>query len=176
MEPPYEVLDVREGAGYEFRKYMAAKWTSTKMVAPTFDESTGTAFRRLFNYITGKNAGDKKVSMTVPVTMAITKEPTDVQMVMSFYVPHEYQENPPQPTGEGVYTESRDEISVYVRRFGGRAKGEDWFRELDNLRKDLEADGISDEDLDLSTFFAVGYDSPFKLFWRRNEVWIKKSD
>ena len=60
------------------------------------------------------------------------------QVVMSFYLPDKYQENPPEPTGEGVYTESRDEMKVYVRTFGGRAYGKDWTREIDNLKNDLK--------------------------------------
>ena len=57
---------------------------------------------------------------------------------MSFYLPEKYQENPPKPKEEGVYTESREEMEVYVRTFGGRAHGKDWTREIDNLKEDLK--------------------------------------
>ena len=40
----------------------------------------------------------------------------------------------------------------------------------------LSQDGISEDSLDLNSYYAVGYDSPFRLFWRTNEVWIKKKE
>ena len=115
--------------------------------------------------------------MTVPVTMAMksdapVNEAGGMEMIMSFYVPKEYQENPPVPTGEGVYTENREEITVYVRRFGGFAKGQVWKTEVENLRADLAKDGILD--VDPTMYYAVSYDSPIRPIWRTNEVWLKK--
>jgi len=175
-QPEFETLEVREGAPYQLRKYKAAKWTSTSLKGKDFDESTNGLFRKLFRYITGTNATKEKVSMTVPVTMNVSGNTDETQVVMSFYLPEKYQENAPEPTGEGVYTESREEMKVYVRTFGGRAYGKDWTREIDNLKDDLKKDGITEDSLDLNSYYAVGYDSPFRLIWRTNEVWIKKKE
>ena len=40
----------------------------------------------------------------------------------------------------------------------------------------LYQDGITEDSLDLNSYYAVGYDSPFRLIWRTNEVWIKKKE
>ena len=74
-----------------------------------------------------------------------------------------------------MYTETRKEFDAYVRTFGGRAFSKDWKDEYANLKSDLKADGIEEDKLDMNCgFYAVSYDSPFKLFFRRNEVWIKR--
>ena len=173
-KPEFEALEVKKGAGYELRKYKQAYWTSTAVKASDFDKSTSTAFRRLFQYIRGANEPENKVSMTVPVTMAIKSDTADgeTEMVMSFYLPKKHQQSPPAPTEAGVYTEHRDELTVFVRQFGGFAKGKDWFRESASLREDLKRDGVTD--VDRSVFYAVAYNSPFRRFWRTNEVWIRK--
>lgn len=175
-EPQFEACELPENAKYEMRKYPAAKWTSTSVKAPSMDQTTSPAFRRLFNYIRGENDSKNKISMTVPVTMAVSNAGSsdqDTEMVMSFYIPENFQDNPPAPSGEGVFTESRDKMTVYVRRFSGRPKETEWVREFKQLCLDLEEAGI--KDVDVSTFYAVGYDSPIKLFNRRNEVWVKAS-
>jgi len=175
-EPAFEVLEEKVGnTNYQLRRYKAAKWTSTGLKVKDFDDSTKGLFRKLFRYITGSNTSNEKVSMTIPVTMNISEQTNETQVVMSFYLPEKYQDSPPEPTGEGVYTESRDEMDVYVRTFGGRAHGKEWTREIDNLKSDLKKDGVTDESLNLESYYAVGYDSPFRIFNRRNEVWIKKN-
>ena len=63
---------------------------------------------------------------------------------------------------------------IVHRTFGGFANGNEWQTEASKLHGLLNADGISDSDLNLDLFYAVGYDSPMRFFKRRNEVWILK--
>ena len=79
-QPEYETLEVREGAPYQLRKYKAAKWTSTSLKGENFDKSTNGLFRKLFKYITGTNASQEKVSMTVPVTMNVSGNTDETQV------------------------------------------------------------------------------------------------
>lgn len=178
--PEYDVVDnpVKD-AGYEIRKYKQAKWTSTEVSTPAIEMSGSTGFRRLFNYITGKNESGNNISMTAPVTIAVSNRDdafSNMRTVVSFYVPSTHQDLPPAPTDENVFTEEREEITVYVKTFGGYAKSKDWYEQVGKLRQELTRDGVKKEELDTNMFYAVGYDSPFRFIWRRNEVWIKRAE
>jgi len=175
-QPEFETLEANEK--YELRRYKTANWTSTTSKAETMEKGKSPGFSKLFKYITGMNEGNNKISMTIPVTMAVKEIDDEMEVTMSFFVPKKFQSETPAPTGDGVYTETRKEFDAYVRTFGGKAYSKDWKNEFANLKSDLKADGIDENQFDMNSgFYAVSYDSPFKLFFRHNEVWIKrKSD
>ena len=61
---------------------------------------------------------EKTVDMTIPVTIKV--EPgegpnCESSFTMSFYLPVEYQENPPKPTNPALFVEERPELTVYVQ-------------------------------------------------------------
>lgn len=176
--PEYEVIEnPNKGATYEIRKYKQAKWTSTEVSTPALDDGPSMGFRRLFKYITGQNESNNNISMTVPVTIAVNNREnalSNMRTIVSFFVPPSHQDSPPAPTSDQVYTEEREELTVYVKTFGGYAKSKDWYNQVAELRQDVIKDGCKKEDLDPNMFYAVSYDSPYRFIWRRNEVWIKK--
>merc|ERR1719391_1383623 len=105
-EAPYEVL--LEFDGFEMRKYPAIKWISTDAqdVMPHDGPEHSKAFYRLFHYIDGSNQASSKIPMTAPVTMRITpgEGPNcESNFTMSFFIPSDFQESPPQPTDKEVY-------------------------------------------------------------------------
>ena len=59
-EANYEV--VKQNKVYEIRKY------SDRLAIETTTSNQGSSFRKLFNYISGKNENKEKISMTTPVT------------------------------------------------------------------------------------------------------------
>ena len=59
-EEKYEV--VQKNNIYEVRKY------SDRLAVETFESNQNSGFRKLFNYISGNNKTNKKISMTTPVT------------------------------------------------------------------------------------------------------------
>ena len=59
------------------------------------------------------------------------------------------------------------------RSFGGFADDDRWVKEATNLAAALEKDQKSD--FIQAYYYTAGYDSPFKLFNRTNEVWFVKS-
>lgn len=60
-------------------------------------------------------------------------------------------------------------IHTSDRVFGGFATDIDAFENVNELKKDLQAAGKL---FDGTRFEAAGYDSPWTLFDRHNEVWI----
>ncbi len=90
-----------------------------------YDESTlisvdaddsNSAFRILFNYISGKNEQSKKISMTAPV---ISQQDGDI-MHMSFILPKDHDsENTPAPMEEGVIVHDVGPRKIATVKFYG---------------------------------------------------------
>lgn len=64
-------------------------------------------------------------------------------------------------------------VCVCGRTFGGFANSQNTRDELLNLIESLKRDGMSFKE---APYYRVGYDSPFKLVNRRNEVWLIRED
>ena len=89
----------------------------------------------------------------------------------SFAAPFSYQSDPPQPSSELVYITHTAARTVAVRSFPGYVKG--WFQTIVPETTALLAalDGADVEVASKNPTIA-GYDSPFHIFNRRNEIWI----
>ena len=161
----------------EVRNYSPALWSSTKVLGVNFDEAVSTGFDRLFDYISGANEAQKSIEMTAPVLVKV--EPgagpnCNTTFTVSFFVPFEYQppnSPPPAPTSQDVFTQTIDAQKVAVKSFGGMSKGDVVIAEAAALENEVskaadltEADGES--------WWFAGYDPPFRLSNRHNEVWI----
>ena len=169
--PPYTVVESKEG--YELRRYEASMWTSARMEKQenvTDEKMNSNAFWSLFNYISGKtNVEKQKVSMTAPVL--VKNEPEDIGMKMSFYLPKENQEAPPQPSESHVATDAWPVTDFYVRQFSPpNSKIEHFLTNKEDMVKAMERDGLKLKDK--FEWMRAGYDPPFKIANRRSEVWI----
>ncbi|KAH3827998.1 heme-binding protein 2-like [Dreissena polymorpha] len=170
--PPYTVVDSRDG--YEERKYVAAKWVSTTVESMTRQSAVSTAFQRLFNYISGENDLKTKVDMTAPVATRIVPGAgpnCESTFTVSFYIPPKHQKSAPAPTRNGVFIESFPQMTVYASGFGGFADDGHWVEHARELSEKLKQKNIHRE-----FYFTAGYDSPFKMSNRLNEVWFVKKD
>ncbi|XP_037776658.1 heme-binding protein 2-like [Penaeus monodon] len=170
---PYTVVNSAEA--YEERVYPAQKWITTSILSISHDEATSITFYRLFDYIDGQNEEGMKIDMTAPVTtLVIPGEGPNCEnnFTESFYIPSAHQANPPKPTNPDVYIEERPELHVFSRKFHGFANDEDWIINAAQLHDDLVAAG--EEGVDFQTYYTVGYDSPFVIVDRDNEVWFMK--
>ncbi|XP_071801746.1 heme-binding protein 2-like [Asterias amurensis] len=137
-------------------------------------ESRGMFFK-LFNYISGENDKKQKIDMTVPVLKKITPGAgpfCETTTDMSFYVTKEFQGSPPTPSAEDVHVTHLPAQRVVVRTFDGytsEAKDLEQARILAELTKDKF-------ELEQSYFFTAGYNSPWRVTGRRNEVWFVIKD
>ncbi|XP_075059234.1 heme-binding protein 2 isoform X2 [Mixophyes fleayi] len=172
QSPKWTAMET-QSSDYEMRQYEPAKWVSTEVTSmKDWDSAVSTGFMRLFNYIQGNNAKNVKVEMTAPVTTYI--EPgagpsCESTMTISFYIPPEHQDDPPQPSESSVFVTERPQTTVYVRSFGGYANSEKNQEQISQLSERLKQDGkLFNEDV----YYTAGYDSPFKPLNRHNEVWL----
>ena len=77
-EAKYEVVDKNEI--YEIRKY------SDRLAVETSRAGIDSNFRKLFNYISGRNDAQEKIAMTTPVTQV----EKNGNMTMQFYLPSKF--------------------------------------------------------------------------------------
>ncbi|CAJ1078404.1 heme-binding protein 2-like [Xyrichtys novacula] len=176
LQNPKFTAAEKQGQDYEIRTYHATKWVSTTLKGMQMDPALSAGFRRLFSYIQGNNKNKVKVEMTAPVSGRVDPgagPACESQFTVSFYIPEEHQENPPEPSDPEVFVEHRKEFTAYVRTYGGFSNENTKQQELLKLLESLQRDGVPYID---HPYYVCGYDSPFKLTNRRNEVWVLKKE
>jgi hypothetical protein len=154
---------IRKEDDFEIRQYpstMTAKVTST---TKSYQDLGYSGFRKLANYIFGGNEDKMKIAMTSPVHMEIG----DSLSSMSFIMPSTFsREDLPRPDNQDIIIEMSKPEIVAVLEFGGFANTENINKYRSILEKLLIDKGISY----YGNFKLLGYNPPFQLFGRRNEV------
>ena len=158
-EAKYEV--VQKNNIYEVRKY------SDRLAVETFESNQNSGFRKLFNYISGNNKINKKISMTTPVT----RTEKNGNMTMQFYLPSQFnQESAPDPSNNEVKLVNVEGGYYAVIRYSGRASDKNFIKYKEILQNELVKNNISI----ISQPIRATYDSPFTLpMNRRNEAMFK---
>ncbi len=158
-EPNYEIIDKNEI--YEVRKY------SDRLAVEAMTSGIGSNFRKLFNYISGKNDTQEKIKMTTPVTQV----EKNGNMSMQFYLPSKFNsENVPNPSRKDVKIVTIEGGYYAVLRYSGRASDRNFLKHKEILEKELQKNSISI----ISPPIRATYDSPFTLpMNRRNEAMFK---
>ena len=158
-EANYEIIEKNEI--YEIRKY------SDRLAVETVTSGSENNFRKLFNYISGKNEKNEKIKMTTPVTQ-IEK---NGNLSMQFYLPSKFNSsNVPIPSREDVTIITVAGGYYAVLRYSGRASEKNFIKHKEILEKELKENNISIEGLPIR----ATYDSPFTLpMNRRNEAMFK---
>ncbi|XP_010777614.1 heme-binding protein 2 isoform X2 [Notothenia coriiceps] len=157
--------------GYEVRDYGNVTWVWTEEKSYFMDFAIYPLFRRLFNYIR-----DFGIEMTAPVIINIAEDKSSFSIfgmkkntyTMSFLMPAEHQANPPRPNDRKVKIGHMDAMKVYVRSYKGLMSSFLYKGEADALSSDLDSAGANYEK---DHNYAVGYNSPKKMFDSYNEVW-----
>ncbi|MGB1103489.1 MAG: SOUL family heme-binding protein [Crocinitomicaceae bacterium] len=159
----YELIE--ELDGIEIRKYAPATFSFVQLNVDSYNQGSSLGFRKLAGYIFGGNEEQKKIAMTSPVEMEM-----DSFMVIKFMVPSKYKmEDLPRPNNEEIKFVQEPERYVAAIRFSGFANDSKIELYHNQLQIVLSERGIKHE----KTMSFLGYNSPFDLFNRRNEVIVE---
>lgn len=181
---PYTVLKSDESLKIEVRNYESLILVSTDMSG----DSRNSAFRKLFNYISGENEGATEIAMTAPVIMDdkkdSRKEGTKIPMTapvfmdenenvstMSFVMPKDFTlETTPKPTNPDVRVSDLKNHKVATIQFSGTLSDNNVKTHTKILKE-----WISENDYTANGEpVKAGYNAPFTLpMMRRNEILIE---
>lgn len=168
--PHFDLLAVFDKV--EKRVYAEGKWASTLVQDVTYDKAVTAGFYRLFDYISGANVEKKKIEMTAPVKVEVTPSQGPFcksTFKVSFFVPYALQDSAPEPSSPDVFIETMEETTFYVSSYGGWSSETKVLDAAERMIDTLEAKSLQ---FNATTFYSAGYDSPFRLTHRHNEVWI----
>jgi len=162
----YEVI--KKYDNFEIRQYKPALFSSVTLNVNTYKESSNQGFRILAGYIFGANERNENIPMTTPVAMEI-----DSNAKMMFMVPSAYQEdNLPKPDNQNIIFEKQDAKIMAVVRFSGWANDE----KIEKY-KSILATALGEKSINFKNkFIYLGYNPPYELINRRNEVAVELID
>lgn len=175
-EAEYDV--VRQDGDFELRDY-APQIVAEVLVNGSFSRAGNSAFRPLFNYISGDNVAQTKIAMTAPVSQTANSQ--DIAMtspvgqrasgddwVISFMMPAEFtMDTIPIPTNPAVTLREIPAHRMAVIRYSGRWTEQRYQAQLEALQAWATAKGLTAEG---EPVFAR-YNGPFTpWFMRRNEI------
>lgn len=150
---------------FEVRKYESAIFSSVRLNANSYKETSGIGFGILAGYIFGDNATKEKIAMTSPVTMEISDSSK-----MSFMVPKGMDlDKLPKPNNKKIVFETQNEKIVAAIQFDGWANDEKI-----EFYKSILIEELKKQNLDhYNKFSYLGYNPPFEVVDRRNEVVVE---
>ncbi|MFM2135423.1 MAG: hypothetical protein RL021_823 [Bacteroidota bacterium] len=157
----YTVLHNEEE--FEIRFYPEAIGASVVDTDTSWRGHANGNFRRLAGYIFGGNQEGKSIAMTAPVHM----EQSETGSRMSFVMPSAMEmEQLPKPNDNSIVISKMPADTVAALRFGGFASENVIREKSEELLRLLKAKGIPV----VSPVRYLGYNPPFQLVNRRNEV------
>lgn len=162
----YQVLKTYDK--FEVRKYDAALFSSVKMNKKGYKENSSEGFRILAGYIFGDNETNEKIAMTTPVAMELG----DTTKMM-FMVPKNYDlDNLPNPKNKKIVFEKQAQKIMAAIRFDGWANDNKIEQYKNMLTQELAKEHIPHH----NKFIFLGYNPPFEMTNRRNEVIVELID
>jgi hypothetical protein len=150
---------------FEIRKYDAALFSSVKLNKKGYKESSSEGFGILAGYIFGDNQTNEKIAMTSPVVMELGDSSK-----MMFMVPKNYTlKNLPTPKNGKILFEKQEEKIMAAIRFDGWADDEKIEKYKSILLAELDKEKLNY----IPKFTFLGYNPPFEVLNRRNEVVVE---
>ncbi|XP_003383651.1 PREDICTED: heme-binding protein 1-like [Amphimedon queenslandica] len=166
--PKYTVT--RKIDDYEERQYEPSKWVGTTITSDSYSQATEEGFKKLFDYIEGANKDGIKIPMASPVAVKIVPLPQgQSNYTVLFFVPFAYQSNTSIPTDPTLSIASLPALTAYVGQFGGYMSDKVEQEETTKLKNAMTKYGVQ---FVQQYSFAAGYDPPFRVIGRHNEVWL----
>ena len=150
----------------EIRAYKAHQ-LATVNIESGFTRAGYSAFRYLFDYISGKNGQGKKIAMTAPVLQS----PTEKGWAVSFVMPEsESSKGMPEPSSKQVIGQQVQPALMAAIQYSGS-----WRKSRFLNHKQELVNGITKTNYEIcGPITWARYNAPFSLpFMRRNEVLAK---
>jgi hypothetical protein len=161
--PEYEVL--KKYGDVEIRKYPNMLVAKTALSNNSFENAGSNGFRTIANYIFGGNEGNQKIAMTAPVVMSMGDSAS-----MYFVMPKQYAKDQlPKPIGNNVSIVEESAKVLAVLQYGGFSSDKDIKKNCEILQQELTKQNVSTK----GSFMYMGYNAPWDVVNRRNEVAIE---
>lgn len=160
----YETLQytvIHDEGQIQIREYDNILLASTKTPINKYQDS---GFNNVFQYISGNNKSNTKISMTTPV---VTYE-SDEEIITGFYVPSKYnKETVPEPASSNVFINEITKSLFAVIQFRGT-----WNKKNYDKHDQLLQDYISKNNYNITSVrYVFRYQPPFVPgVFRRNEI------
>ncbi|XP_062868650.1 heme-binding protein soul4 isoform X2 [Trichomycterus rosablanca] len=171
---PFVTISRHEKLGevmYEERVYPPGKWACISVEDKLYEQSISNGFMKLMRFICKENSAGRYLGMAVPVLNGITmlgdSSGFDKNVLTAFYLPAEFQADPPQPADPDIAIVHRDSIRVVTRVFFGTTTEETISQQISLLWELL---GPSDN-FHQDTYMVAVYENP-GVPSRRNEIWF----
>ncbi|MDB2656641.1 heme-binding protein [Crocinitomicaceae bacterium] len=153
---------------FEIRNYGTSIVASVELGNGSYDDNSSRGFRKLAGYIFGGNNESQQIAMTSPVMMELGDSST-----MHFFMPNGYDlDNLPTPNNQEVQLDEIQPKRVAVIKFGGWASQTRIDKYQSKLVASLKEEGIAHTD----NFFFLGYNAPYEVVNRKNEVMVELKD
>lgn len=161
--PTYKVIKSYDS--FEIRQYDSMILAQTVIQESSYKKSGSMGFRMIAGYIFGGNKQKQQIAMTAPVIMEFGDNTK-----MSFVMPSQYKiEDLPQPNSSEVKLIKEAPKKFAALRFSGFASDEKI-----NRKKELLLEALKKEQIKvIGEFSYLGYNAPWELFGRRNEIAVE---
>ena len=160
---PYKVVE--EFDSFEIRRYEARLFSAVKISYGDYKSTSSQGFSVLAGYIFGGNDRNEKIAMTAPVAMTI-----EDSMTMRFMVPKKWNKKQlPKPNQSNINFVEEPEKLVAAIKFKGWANDKKIQRYKKQLITALKHEGIPH----LNKFELYGYNAPYEVFNRRNDIIVE---
>ena len=160
---PYKVVEQYDS--FEIRRYEARLFSAVKISSGDYKSASGQGFSVLARYIFGGNDRNEKIAMTSPVAMTIGDS-----MTMRFMIPKKWNKAQlPKPNQNNINFVEEPEKLVAAIQFKGWANNKKIKRYKKLLKTALKSESIPH----LNKFELYGYNAPYEVFNRRNEIIVE---
>lgn len=154
---------LKKDGQFEIRYYPVATLAVVSKKSNSYKELGNSGFRTLASYIFGGNTANTQIAMTSPVHM----EMNDSNATMAFVLPSMFNvENLPQPNDTTIKIKTTEAEYTAALIFGGFASTKKINQQIEALKEILLAKNIQHK----GNFRYLGYNPPYQLFGRKNEV------
>ncbi|XP_030627585.1 heme-binding protein soul4 [Chanos chanos] len=175
---PFATISSHEKLGeivYEERVYPPGHWACITKGEKLYEQSISMGFMKLMRFICKENSAGRYLGMTVPILnelqMLEDRSGFRKEVLTAYYLPAEFQANPPQPSDPDITIIHRGSLRVITRVFFGTTTEETIMRQINQLWELLG----ETEDVRRDTYTVAVYENP-GVPHRRNEIWFIRQD